>query len=120
MTYEYIDKISNNFAEKFDYDFSIKLLISLSFYEGALWSINSIWHPINEKPDFNSLSPLGNDIIAFSPNKGIFSTKIDESNFDTIMQSSNAIVWAYVRDFLPSDCFSQYENLLKDNFNINI
>lgn len=117
MEIEIIDKKSNEFAQNFDYNSSIKELISLGFYQGAIWRAESIWHPITEKPDFNSLSPFGNDIIAFSPNNGILSVGLKETRFDAAVDIFHAIAWAYVRDFLPINYLSQYKNFLKDNFN---
>lgn len=66
----------------------------LIFEEGVKWRIDSVWHKMNEKPDFE----VDNVMVFFDG--GVSLCYLHD--YEDICKRKYCIAWAYIMDLLPN------------------
>ncbi len=102
MTQEQIEKAARESSTRAGYNIKIaadvagRTVYECAFEAGAQWRINSVWHDMEEKPNFRGLP------ILLEHKKGQIHF-LDEtpSNWNYVIKYY--IRWAYVVDLLPAD-----------------
>lgn len=112
MNKKQLEKAAIEFMEKFysddEYPSDIKDIRSECkdiFIAGAEWRINSVWHNVEEKPDFKMLPILlkhKSEVIHF----------IDETPANWGYMAKHYVHWAYIDDLLPQEKGGEREDTL--------
>ena len=96
MTKEQIEKVVATYtAQAEDSDYAEVRDVKQAFVSGAKWRINSVWHNMEEKPNFKIIP------ILLKHKSGTIHF-IDETPAHLEYMMKYYVRWAYIEDLLPN------------------